>query len=49
MSLSQTLADWTKSGYLPSEPLERMRDVCALEGFDLDDFLFQIWKDTLND
>lgn len=27
----------------------RMLDVCDKEGFDLDDFLFEIWKETRND
>ena len=27
----------------------RMREVCDNNNFDLDDFLFEIWKETLND
>jgi hypothetical protein len=48
MTLSTSLITLAESGTNPGEWYS-LYEACDKEGFDLDDFLFQIWKDTLND
>jgi hypothetical protein len=44
----QSLVDYYGRDIIASQ-FDRMYEVCLEQGFDLDDFLFEIWKDTFND
>jgi len=46
MKVSQTIEKWASGR---DDYYYRMLEVCDTEGFDLDDFLFLIWKETWND
>ena len=46
MKVSQTIENWASNR---GEYYYRMLEVCDKVGFDLDDFLYEIWKDTFND
>jgi hypothetical protein len=49
MRVSNTLAQIAKYG-LGGVAFVNLLDLCYAElGYDLDDFLFEIWKETLND
>lgn len=45
MTVSDTLTIYA-GGYDWGNAYIRMLDVCHDQGFDLDDFLFEIWKET---
>jgi len=45
---SKTLCNLANEG-LGGKEYQNLLEKCDAQGFDLDDFLFEIWKDTLND